>query len=135
LKRRKAREIVLKALYSLEVSDGKSKEVISDLLERENINNDLAAFTRKLFNSTKNLASKADKLIGENLLNWKIERVSSIERLILRMGIAEAIEFPDIPIQVTINEAVEIAKKYTSEKGSKFVNGLLDKILKEIRKK
>ena len=135
MKRRKAREIVLKALYSLEVSDGESKEMISDLLERENVNNNLAVFARKLFNSTKNLASTADKLIGENLLNWRIERVSAIEKLILRMGIAEAIEFPDIPIQVTINEAVEIAKKYTSEKGSKFVNGLLDKILKEIRKK
>lgn len=135
MKRRKAREIVLMALYSLEVSDGESKEVISDLLERENVNNDLVVFARKLFNSTKNLASKADKLIEENLINWRIERVSAIERLILRMGIAEAIEFPDIPIQVTINEAVEIAKKYTSEKGSKFVNGLLDKILKEIRKK
>jgi len=135
LKRRKAREIVLKALYSLDISDGESKEVISDLLEKEDINNDFAIFTRKLFNSTKNLASKADKLIEENLLNWRIERVSTIERLILRMAIAETIEFPDIPIQVTINEAVEIAKKYASEKGSKFVNGLLDKILKGIRKK
>jgi len=135
LKRRKAREIVLKALYSLDISDGESKEVISDLLEKEDINNDLAIFTRKLFNSTKNLASNADKLIEENLLNWRIERVSTIERLILRMAIAETIEFPEIPIQVTINEAVEIAKKYASEKGSKFVNGLLDKILKGIRKK
>ena len=135
MKRRKAREIVLKALYSLDISDGESKEVISDLLEKEDINNDLAIFTRKLFNSTKNLASNADKLIEENLLNWRIERVSTIERLILRMAIAETIEFPEIPIQVTINEAVEIAKKYASEKGSKFVNGLLDKILKGIRKK
>ncbi len=72
-----------------------------------------------------------DKIISERLVGWSLERLSSISKSILRLGTYELIYVPDIPIEVTINEAVELSKSYGTEKDRKFVNGVLDRVAKK----
>ncbi len=74
-----------------------------------------------------------DELIAKYTVNWKIDRMSEMDRLIMDLAITEWINFPDIPIKVTINEYLDIAKAYSSEKSNSFINGVLDKILSDLQ--
>ncbi len=74
-------------------------------------------------------------LIDRNTTNWEIERVALMDALVMQLAITEIIEFPEIPVKVSLNEYIEIAKFYCTSKSSNFVNGILDKIVKELRKK
>ena len=73
-------------------------------------------------------SDKYDKYISEFAKNWDLERISLMDRTILKMGIGEMIHFNNIPIKVSINECIDIAKYYSSPKSGKFINGLLDVI-------
>ncbi|MFP4488645.1 MAG: transcription antitermination factor NusB [Bacteroidales bacterium] len=74
-------------------------------------------------------------LIDRNTTNWEIERVALMDTLVMRLAITEIIEFPEIPVKVSLNEYIEIAKFYCTSKSSTFVNGILDKIVREMREK
>ncbi len=74
-----------------------------------------------------------EELIAKHTVNWKIDRMSEMDRLIMEMAITEWINFPEIPVKVTINEYLDIAKTYSSEKSNGFINGVLDKILSELQ--
>lgn len=76
-----------------------------------------------------------DTEIKNNLENWDFGRISIIDKIILRMGIVELMFFPEIPPKVTINEAIELGKKYSTEKSNIFINGILNKLKEEIREK
>jgi transcription antitermination factor NusB len=76
-----------------------------------------------------------DTEIKNNLENWDFGRISIVDKIILRMGIVELMYFPDIPPKVTINEAIELGKKYSTEKSNIFINGILNKLKEEIREK
>ena len=73
-------------------------------------------------------------MIDRNTTNWEIERVAMVDKIIMLLAITEIIEFEEIPVKVTLNEYIEIAKFYCTAKSSNFVNGILDKIVKEMRK-
>ena len=73
------------------------------------------------------------ELIAPHAVNWKIERMSEMDRLIMDMAITEWLNFEEIPIKVTINEYLDIAKAYSSEKSNAFINGVLDKILSDLK--
>ena len=75
------------------------------------------------------------ELIGSNTTNWEIERVALMDTLVMQLAITEIMEFPEIPVKVSLNEYIEIAKFYCTSKSSTFVNGILDKIVREIREK
>ncbi|MEP7145516.1 MAG: transcription antitermination factor NusB, partial [bacterium] len=75
-----------------------------------------------------------DTYILEKAVNWELERISLIDRLILRIGIAELMFFPDIPPKVSINEAIDIAKDFCTRNSGKFVNGILDAVLDDLKK-
>lgn len=89
-------------------------------------------FAKKLFSSTLQSIEFSNEMIKKMVENWEFERIALLDRLILEMAIAELLHFPEIPPKVTINEAIEIAKEYSTDKSGQFVNGLLDKILKEL---
>lgn len=89
-------------------------------------------FAKKLFSSTLQSIEFSDEMIKKMVENWEFERIALLDRLILEMAIAEFLHFPEIPPKVTINEAIEIAKEYSTDKSGQFVNGLLDKTLKEL---
>jgi N utilization substance protein B len=99
-----------------------------DLLPMFNDNDDLAYSKRLLLSTIKN-GKEYLKLIDASANNWELERIAFIDSLILQLAISEALEFKSIPTKVTINEFIEIAKFYSTQKSSKFINGILDNIL------
>lgn len=90
-------------------------------------------FIEKLFTEGGNLSEKNKDLIAKNTRNWEVERLPLTDRVILEMAIAELISFPNIPVKVTINEYIELAKNYSTPKSRQFINGILDVISKELK--
>jgi transcription antitermination protein NusB len=80
-------------------------------------------------------SKKSSELIDSNTTNWEVERIALMDILVMQLAITEVIEFPEIPVKVTLNEYIEMAKYYCTSKSSTFVNGILDNIVKEIREK
>jgi N utilization substance protein B len=76
---------------------------------------------------------KTSELIDTHATNWEIERIALMDRLVMQLAITELVEFPEVPVKVTLNEYIEIAKDYCTAKSSTFVNGILDKIVREMR--
>jgi len=133
-KRRKARETVLQALYESEFSNDAPTEVIERQVRRRASGEDVAEYARALFLCTIDHESELDDIIDHNLKNWDMERVALIDKNILRFALAEVLYFPDVPSRVIINEAIEVAHRYSSEDAGRFVNGLLDHFVREYRK-
>ena len=128
-KRRLARENCLQSLY---VSDIAHLEAASVLASFQML--DFAAeeknfeFYKLLYSSTINNLAKIDAIISGISLNWEIERMPAVDRAILRMAVCELMILAEAPVAVVIDEAIELAKKYSTEKSGKFINGVLDNI-------
>lgn len=90
-------------------------------------------FIETLFNTATDLSDKHKELIANNTRNWEVERLPLTDRIILEMAISELISFPNIPVKVTINEYIELAKNYSTPKSRQFINGILDVIAKELK--
>lgn len=133
--RREIREVVLQALYSEEVSGNSWKEVISEII-KPSLSKDKKGhkFAENLFLKTAKEKEELDSIIEDHIDNWKINRLATIDKLILRMAICEFLHFEEIPTKVTINEAIEIAKRFSTNKSGKFVNGILDAALGRLQK-
>jgi transcription antitermination protein NusB len=86
------------------------------------------AFARELVDAAQDRAAKLDELITAASKNWRIDRMSRVDRNILRLGACELVAFRDVPVKVVINEAVELAKRFGTAESSAFVNGVLDRI-------
>jgi N utilization substance protein B len=127
--RRQAREIALQALYLIDVS-GIPEEVA--LLTQEEALNSLnekdADFARDLVMGARRFLVAIDEKITEAAIHWKIERMTAIDRNILRLSAYELLYVPDTPPSVAIDEAIEIAREFSTDESSRFVNGILDKI-------
>lgn len=96
-------------------------------------NEEDAEFVKILFRKAINNSQKCSALIDKNTTNWEVERIALMDILVMQLAITEILEFPEIPVKVTLNEYIEIAKYYCTSKSSTFVNGILDNIVKEIR--
>lgn len=132
--RRKAREYTMQALYALEINNGYP----NDILELYNQSfNDLEddEYMKELFHCVVEKKSWADDLITDCLQNWEYGRVAILDKILLRMGVSEIYHVSDVPPKVTISEMVEIAKEYSTEESSSFVNGILDTIYKNYSEK
>jgi len=127
--RRKAREATMQALYALEINKGFPQDVL-DLCDDSFNNSENDVYTKKLFNCVVEKKSWADDLISECLENWEYGRVAILDKILLRMGVSEIYHMEDVPPKVSISEMVEIAKVYSTEESSSFVNGILDTIYK-----
>ncbi len=133
LKRRDIRIKVMQVLYAHGMSEDPIKKVKLDLLseikEEENIE-----FADKLVDHVLENEKLLDAYILDKVVNWELERMGLIDRIVLRMGIAEMLYFPEIPPKVSINEAIDIAKDFCTRNSGKFVNGILDAVLEELKK-
>ncbi len=129
--RREARKVVLKTLYSEEFNNENSNELFEEMLMSKRLNNNDREFAKRVFKRTKELKNEIDKIIEENVENWSFIRLSKVELNIIRMAISEIDEFPETPVKVVIEEAIEIAKTFGTSDSAKFVNGVLDSILKK----
>ena len=127
--RRKAREATMQALYALEINNGFPQDVL-ELCDDSFNNSDNDIYTRELFNCVVEKQSWADDLISQCLENWEYSRVAILDKILLRMGVSEIYHIEDVPPKVSISEMVEIAKVYSTEESSSFVNGILDTIYK-----
>ena len=95
---------------------------------------ELADFGAKLFEKMIYLKDIHTEEIEPYLKNWELERIAVIDLIIIRLGLTEFAEFPSIPIKVTMNECIELTKKYSSPKSKDFVNGVLDRMMKDMVK-
>ncbi len=127
INRRHVRETVLQALYALKQS-GDSVQYITDSVIKDALGTEKEArrFAEKLFFRTLENEPELDEVIIKHIKNWEIQRLALIDRLILKMALCEFLYFDEIPTKVTINEAIEIAKKFSTGKSGRFVNGILD---------
>ncbi len=128
--RREVREKAMQVLYAYEISR-EPIEMLMETIAGEELNDDeeMYRFAQALVYSVLNHRAEADMLIRSKAQNWNFDRIATLDRMLLRMGIVEFIYFPEIPVKVTINECVEIAKRYSTEQSSRFVNGVLEGIL------
>lgn len=92
-------------------------------------------FVKLLLRKAMMNTAKCSELIENNTTNWEVERIALMDILVMQLAISEILEFPEIPVKVTLNEYIEIAKYYCTPKSSTFVNGILDNIVKEMREK
>lgn len=127
--RRLGREQALKALYSIAVGDREPGEALTEIVGN-NADAEHRAFVKDLVLGTLEYCEQADRVVGPLLEGWSIERLPTIDRLVLEMGTFELRCRPQTPQAVTINEAVELAKRFSTEDSGRFVNGVLNAVAK-----
>ena len=133
--RRIAREAVLQALYAYEITKEKRSKVLKDIINRQSYDNDMKNFITSLFNFSIDNKEWCEEQIKTRLNNWEFDRVALLDRLLLILAISEIHFVDDVPPKVSISEAIEIAKQYSTEESSSFVNGVLDNIYKTMENK
>lgn len=131
--RREAREAVLQALYAIDIGKGKWEDVIKSIIKnRLSDDTEIFKFAERLFLKIVNNQDEIDEVIKNHLNNWRLERLNAIDRLLLRMAIAEFLFYEQIPTKVSMNEAIEISKRYSTKKSGNFINGILDSALEQL---
>jgi len=131
--RRRARELALQACYAHELSGNPPEQIVDDVILSKEEAGTVLEFAAELFRRTVAEISHFDMMIRRKAVNWEFNRIAIMDKLILRMALCEFLCFPDIPPKVTIDEAIEIAKKFSTEKSGRFVNGILDAVLIDLR--
>jgi len=126
--RRKARELALKAVFEIDFTGTAYEAVFQQIELEQKPDVEVKNFAIKLLETYNLNKTPINELIEEHSNNWKLSRMASVDRNILRLGVAEIKYMDDIPKNVTINEYLEVAKKYGTEDSSSFINGILDKI-------
>ncbi len=133
-RRRVVREKVLQILYAYEMNNESleqlSREILSDITDTTD-----RSFAEELIRQVITNVEDLDKRIIHRVTNWEMNRIALIDKILLRIGVCELLYFPDIPPKVSINESIEIAKDYSTTGSAKFINGILDAVLAEEKKK
>ena len=134
IQRREARELVLKALYAEDISENDWDHVFNYVIKSQfKSDQKNFEFSRNLYYRTLNNEEEIDEIIQNHIKNWHIERLANFDKTVLRMALCEFLFFEEIPTKVTINEAIEIAKNYSTSSSGKFINGILDSALEQLQ--
>jgi N utilization substance protein B len=129
-KRRAAREQALKWLYQVDVGRTPTEDAIAET--QIALDEEALAFARELLQGIVANVREIDALITRYAKDWSLERMPALDRNILRLSIFEILHLPDIPHSVSADEAVELAKRYSTAESSKFVNGVLGSLLRDL---
>lgn len=123
----------MQALYARELSDGSAEHAIKTILRPE-LKGDAKTFrfAKQLFLRTLDQAREIDEIVSRHAENWDLDRIALIDRILLRMATCELLTFEDIPPKVSIDEVIEIAKRYSTDQSSSFINGILDAVLLDL---
>jgi len=132
--RRLTRELVLKALYASECGETRSEEIFAEIVRNRKLSEKNVRFAHTLFSLTGQHRDWADRLISSLAENWDINRIAAIDRTILQMALVELQHMPDTPVKVVLNEAIELARKFSTSESPGFVNGILDGYVKKMEK-
>jgi N utilization substance protein B len=130
--RRKARYLALRILYSREVTGDSLESLVASLQEELSGGGGLPPFTVELLYLIEEKSGRIDELLKGYANRWSIQRMPIIDRSLLRMGIAEILFREDNPPSVTVNECVELAKRFSTEESGKFINGVLGHLIRDI---
>lgn len=134
--RRKAREAALQVLYQLDVAGTPADQAIDHFFELYDEESDAETreFAEQLVRGCTAQLEAIDAKIRDVSRHWRIERMARVDRNVMRLAVYELMALPDVPRRVTLNEAVELAKRFGDENSASFVNGVLDRIASEIGK-
>jgi N utilization substance protein B len=130
-RRREARELAMKVLFQIEVGRGPVEEVLEMAAEAVPVPPDEWAYVREVVDGVLREQPALDRVIADRAVGWKLDRIANVDRSILRLALFEILHRPDIPSSVSVNEAVEMAKKYSTDDSGKFVNGILGSFLRD----
>ncbi len=130
--RRKAREYALQILFQYDLANGNMSEIVENFWKEKKANNKIVSFCSQLVNGTIENINEIDKCISHHSMNWKLERMSTVDRNVLRIATYELLFLKEVPPPVVINEAIEVAKKFGTEDSAKFINGILDAIRRSL---
>lgn len=128
--RRKGRELALQALYQIEITGDSSIAAVDLFLQHFEGGAKAKEFARRLVSGVVSQRPELDRLIEQSTENWKLARLAKVEHELLRLAAYEVVFCPDIPVPVSLDEAVEIAKRFASEDSAGFINGVLGHIAK-----
>jgi N utilization substance protein B len=137
-RRRKARELALQVLYELDLrGDDAVEATLADFWQRQPPadaagDEEVREFASRLVRGTKGHQAKIDEVINRFAERWDLERMAVVDRNILRAGVFELLWAVDVPPKVAINEALEIARKFSTEESTRFINGVLDRVRREL---
>lgn len=135
MKRRKAREYALQILFQADFTERTiDRKDLEDFWSEKKESRDVREFTEDLVKGTLNRLDEIDVMIEKVTEHWLLKRMAAVDRNILRFAAYEILFRGDIPSAVTINEAIEIAKKYSSKEAAPFLNGVLDRLAREVGK-
>lgn len=126
--RRRAREIALQVLYQLDIVRGDPQEALTLYFDNFRPSEKTREFCQRLVEGVCQEQGEIDQLIEEKAENWTLKRMAVVDRNILRLATFELLNCPDIPFKASLNEAIELAKKFGSDDSSAFINGILDQI-------
>jgi transcription antitermination protein NusB len=129
-RRSRGREVALQVLYQVEQNPGVPADEIRLFIQRRLLDDHkLCEFTEGLIDGVRKHQVRIDAMISQVAENWRLDRMAAIDRNILRVGAYEMLFRPEVPAKVAINEALELAKRYSTAQSSRFVNGILDRVL------
>ena len=126
-----AREAVIQTLYAQEMGNDKAIEQFEEILKDKKVKGAKAEFAKNLLKGILQNIDKIDEIIKNHLIGWDFERLDKVDKQILRVGIYEIL-YSNTPYQIAIDEAVKIAKNFAEDKAKSFINGILDRVAKEI---
>lgn len=132
MSRRLARETALKILFQVDVGRIPIAEAVEHTLAATEGGQEAGEFAAQLARGTAERLDEIDRLLGVFAVDWPVERMANIDRNILRLAVYELILVPDVPASVTVNEAVELAKRYGDANSAKFVNGILGNLVRQL---
>jgi len=130
-KRRKARELVLQSMYAENMTEKPVYDILKDVINSVRSDRDIYDFAELLLRKVMRFKNELDEEVATMLDNWELNRVALIDRLILRLALCELLYFQEIPPKVTMNEAIDLAKKFSTGESGRFVNGILDALYKK----
>lgn len=131
--RRKSRELALQMLFQADLGQQPSEDVQKTFWTgRGDVAPEVKGFAEDIFRVARDRAPEIDKLIESHAENWRMDRMAAVDRNLMRAAVAELLGFPKTPRAVVINEAIEIARKFSSPESVNFINGVLDSVGKEI---
>jgi N utilization substance protein B len=131
--RRKSRELTLQMLFQADMGKQTSEQVRQTFWrERADVESDVRSFAEDLFRVAGDRATEIDGLIGGHAQHWRMERMAAVDRNLMRAAVAEMLGFPETPRAVVINEALEVARKFSSPEAVQFINGVLDSVGKQL---
>lgn len=133
-RRTRAREVALQLLYQHDLNPAVDRQAIEEFVQERLRDDSLRPFTLSLYDGVLSSQAEIDRQLSDAAENWRLARMAPVDRNVLRLGGYELLHTPETPPRVVLDEAIELARRYGSAHSSSFVNGVLDRLLKELSK-